>query len=120
MTSAAESAPHVLCVSWDVSLARTRELLLTEYGYKVTSVMGRQESMERCGMKADLLLLGHSVPRADKQKILECFRKFNSSPALSLLAPGQAPLPGVEYAVEFMDPAQLLRTVQRIIPAQRS
>jgi hypothetical protein len=72
--------------------------------------------MKQCSTNADLLVLGHSVPREQKQEILDCFRKFNHSPALSLLAPGQTRLPDVEYAVEFLNPAQLLRTIQQIIP----
>jgi hypothetical protein len=76
--------------------------------------------MERCNTKADLLLLGHSVPRAEKQKILDCFRKFNSSPALSLLADGQTRLSNVDYAVEVTNPDELLSVVQRIIPANGS
>jgi len=116
MTSHGELAPHILCISWDSTLARTRELLLRGYGYRVTSARGEDEALEKCCGKADLLLLGHSVPRTEKQKILDCFRKSNSSPALSLLTPGQNPLPDVEYAVEYLDPAQLMETIGRIIP----
>jgi CheY-like chemotaxis protein len=119
MSSNAEHAPHILCVSWDRSLAETRELLLKQSGYEVTTALGERESFEKCSTKADLLLLGHSVPRNEKQKILEHFHKFNSSPALSLLSPGQSKLPDVEYAVEYMDPPELLSAIQRIIPYRR-
>jgi len=116
MSSNADDKPHILCVSWDRSLAETRELLLKQSGYTVTSALREKESFEKCRTKADLLLLGHSVPREEKQKILERFRKFNTSPALSLLSPGQSKLPDVEYAVEYMDPPKLLSTIQQIIP----
>ena len=111
-----ESAPHILCVSWDPSLAKTRELLLLQYGYQVTSALGAENSIQRCSTNVDLLLLGHSVPRNHKQEILNLFRTFNSSPALSLLAPGQEPLPNVDFAVEFLNPAQLIATLHRILP----
>ena len=112
----AEQSPHILCVSWDPALAESRQLLLSEFGYNVTSVLGHDQSIERCSTKADLLLLGHSVPRNEKQRILDCFRRFNSAPALSLLAPGQDKLPDVEYAAEIFDPQQLMITIQEIIP----
>lgn len=120
MTSNSDTAPHVFCVSWDSTLALTRAFLLTRSGYKVTSALGPEQAMELCDTKADLLLLGHSVPREQKQRILDRFRQFNRSTALSLLAPDQDQLPDVEYAVEYLDPGQLLRTVQSIIAANRA
>jgi DNA-binding response OmpR family regulator len=109
-------APHILCVSWDATLAVTRELLLSKSGYKVTSAIGAEESIKLCSTKTDLLVLGHSVPREQKQIIVKHFRKFNSSPALSLVANGQSRLSEVDYAVECFDPKELLRIVESIIP----
>ena len=120
MANIGEGSPHILCVSWDSALATTRELLLKEYGYRVTSALGPEQSAEHCKTKVDLLLLGHSVPRKEKQHILDCFRKFNSSPALSLVAPGQEKLPDIDYAAEILDPEQLMKTIQSIVPPRPS
>lgn len=120
MSRIAQRTSHILCVSWDPGLATTREHLLAHYGYKVTSALGPEQSMERCSTKADLLLLGHSVPRKEKQRILDCFRKFNLAPALSLVAPGQEKLPDVEYWAEILDPERLVKTLQSIVPPHRS
>jgi hypothetical protein len=57
----------VLCVSWNPSLASTGEMLLKQAGYRVISALGEEEAMSSCVVKADLLVLGHSVPR-DKNK----------------------------------------------------
>jgi DNA-binding response OmpR family regulator len=113
-------SPHILCVSWDPALARTREILLTEHGYTVTSALGLEESRERCKTKAHLLLLGHSVPRIEKQHILDCFRQFNNAPTLSLVAPGQQKLPDVDYAVETFNPEQLVTTIREIVSSHRT
>jgi DNA-binding response OmpR family regulator len=78
---------HVLCVSWNPALASTRELLLSHAGFEVTSA---DEANEKCKTKADLLVLGHSVPREEKGSIIHCFRKYSSAPVLSLLRPGQS------------------------------
>ncbi len=108
---------HVLCVSWDHQLSVTRELLLSHYGYQVTSATGRSEAMQRCNAAADLLVLGHSIPQDEKLRIVECFRRFNDSPVLSMLRPGQVKLPNVEYGVEYMNPESFVQAVQKILRA---
>ena len=109
------SSVQIFCVSWDWNLARSREILFSHYGYKVISATGRQEAMEHCHDKADLLILGSSVPQEEKRRIIECFRKANDAPVLSLLKPGQTKLPEAEYGVEYMEPELLVRTVQSIL-----
>ena len=106
---------HILCVSWEPTLARTRELLFTASGYKVTSAMGYQEAIERCSTNADLLVLGHSVPRDQKRLVIDCFRKSNCAPVLSLLRFGQSKLPEADYGVEYMNPERLLDTIRSIV-----
>src|SRR4051812_32615670 len=68
----------VLCVSWDPQLAETRRLLLVREGYLVKSALGRAEAIELCeSVKADLLVLGQSVPRKEKGLIVKSFRRSN-------------------------------------------
>jgi len=108
--------PHILCVSWDSNLAQSRERLFRHYGYEVTSATGRYEAIERCKTKADLLVLGHSVPREEKLKIIACYRAANDSPVLSLLRPGEVKLAEAEYGIEYMNPELLMSTVHWILP----
>ncbi len=115
MTSGPKTSSRILCVSWDAALAESRELLFTHSGFNVISAMGEEEAMFRCRTKADLLVLGHSVPQEEKLKVVHCFRRFNDSPVLSLLRPGQAKLPEVDYGVEYLDPEGLLRAVRSIM-----
>jgi hypothetical protein len=77
----------VLCVSWNPSLASTRERLLAQAGYRVISALGEEETASRCRTKADLLVLGHSVPRDKKEAVIKCFREHSQAPILSPLRP---------------------------------
>ena len=107
----------VLCVSWNPSLARTRQMLLTQAGYSVLSALGEEEAALRCRDEADLLVLGHSVPRDKKQEVIKCFRKHSQAPILSLLRPGQDKLPEADFAVEAFNPVEFVQAVQTILSA---
>lgn len=105
----------VLCVSWNPSLASTREMLLTQAGYTVISALGLEEAASLCRATADLLVLGHSVPRDKKQVVIECFREHSRAPILSLLTVGQEKLPNADYGVEAHDPANFVQAVKMIL-----
>jgi DNA-binding response OmpR family regulator len=109
----------VLCVSWIPSLASTREMLLTEAGYLVISALGKEEAVLKSDGKADLLVLGHSLPREDKQELIQWFREQSKSPILSLLKPGQDKLSGADVGVEAFKPGDFVRAVQTILAANR-
>ena len=109
----------VLCVSWNPSLASTRERLLAQAGYSVISALGEEEAASRCQVKADLLVLGHSVPRDKKEAVIKCFREHSQAPILSLLRPGQDKLPEADFAVEAFKPADFVQAVHNILAANR-
>lgn len=110
---------HVLCVSWTPALATTRTLLLKRAGFKVTSALGKQQALKKCKTKADLMVLGHSVPREEKSAIIDCFRENSSAPVLSLLRSGQNKLPEADYGVEASNPDEFLETVRKILEAKQ-
>jgi DNA-binding response OmpR family regulator len=105
----------VLCVSWNPSLASTREMLIKQAGYRVISALGEEEATSRCRVKADLLVLGHSVPRDKKQAVIKCFREHSKAPILSLLRPGQDKLPEADFAVEAFNPVEFVQALQAIL-----
>ena len=92
-------------------------MLLTQAGYTVISALGIEEAATRCKAKADLLVLGHSVPRDKKQAVIKCFREHSSAPVLSLLRAGQEKLPEADFAVEALNPVDFVRAVQAILAA---
>jgi CheY-like chemotaxis protein len=107
---------HVVCVSWESALAQTRQLVLERADYRVTSILG-QEQLDKLRhiTDADLLVLGHSVPRNLKQQAIQAFRQHCNAPVLSLLAPNQAKLKEADYGVEASSPADVIQTVKQIL-----
>ena len=114
-------AKKVVCVSWVPELAKTRELLLRQAGYEVTSVLGQRDLGKLDSVtKADLLVLSHSVPREAKLQALIAFRRNCRAPVLSLLGPFQTPLPEVDYAVEAYNPREFLDAVAKATSLDRA
>jgi CheY-like chemotaxis protein len=105
----------VLVVSWEPSLARTREMLLRGAGYSVTSAVGRAQAHSQCLSRADLLVLGHSVPPSEKKEVIACFRQYSTGPVLSLLRSHQQKLPEADFGVEAFDPADVVSVVRKIL-----
>ncbi|HEY6970808.1 MAG TPA: hypothetical protein VJA94_16475 [Candidatus Angelobacter sp.] len=108
-------AKSVLVVSWNPSLASTREMLLSSAGYQVISAVGRAEAASLCRSSADLLVLGHSVPPSEKEDVIACYRQHSSGPILSLLRSHQQKLPDADFGVEAFDPAEVVQVVRKIL-----
>ena len=92
-------------------------MLLAQAGYIVISALGVEEAASRCRDEADLLVLGHSVPRDKKQEVIQCFRQHSKAPILSLLSGGQDKLPEADFAVEAYNPRDFIEVVQTILSA---
>ena len=106
---------RVICVSWNQALAQSRELLLRSLGVTVLSALYEREALALCREDADLLVLGHSVPREEKRLIIECFREHSTAPVLSLLQSGDKKLPEATFGVESAKPDEVLRLVRQIL-----
>lgn len=106
----------VLCVSWDPALAETRRLMLEKAGVGVVSVLQNDDPLPACGdTPPTLLILGHSVPRDHKRRIIASFRRVCTSPVLSLLEQNQKKLPEADYGAEILHPSDLIRVVHDIL-----
>lgn len=106
----------VLCVSWDPALAETRKLMLEKAGVGVVSVLQTDDPLPACGdTPPQLLILGQSVPRDHKRRIISAFRRQCSAPVLSLLAQNQKKLPEADYGAEIQDPSELIAVVRGIL-----
>lgn len=76
----------VLSVGFDPSLLRTRSLVLQSAGYLVESVSSLKEAVDRfqCGDFA-LVLLCHSVPRKNRDRLTSMIRASGSpTPIVSI------------------------------------
>lgn len=109
----------VLVVSWELSLATSREMLLRGEGYHVTSAVGPVQAQSQCRSNADLLVLGHSVPSSEKKEIIACYRRYSTGSVLSLLRSDQQKLPEADFGVEAFEPEEVVRIVSEILHDER-
>jgi DNA-binding response OmpR family regulator len=101
---------RILSVSNDKSLLESREMLLREFGYEVTSAWGASESLKHCTAKFDLLIVGHSMSNEEKRAIVTVFRAHNSAPVLALHRENEEMLEDVDFEIP-PDPQALLSAV---------
>lgn len=111
---------RIVSVSYDEALLFTRELLLRERNHTVNSGLGYIQAMEQCSAGgADLLVLGHSIPKSDKLKIIECFREANPNAlVIALIRANESRLSQVDAYVYPGNPEDLVRAIDYVaIPA---
>lgn len=106
----------ILSVSYDEPLLRTRHMLLQHSGYDTVSSFGFMASLQHCKQgHFDLFILGHSIPHADKEQLVEEFRRVCPAPIISLRrSSGERLVDGADYHIE-PDPEPLLDLVERVL-----
>ena len=105
----------ILSVSYDVSLLATRQMLLQQKGYSVTSCLGFSKAIEHCRKGGfDLFVLGHSIPASDKIALIEAFRGNSPAPIMSLERVGEEKVP-CDLHVSPDNPEKFLRVVEEIL-----
>jgi DNA-binding response OmpR family regulator len=111
-----QAKARILSVSYDEALRRTRQLLLKAQGYEVISTDRLESTLEQCKLGGfDLFILGHSIPREDKQKMVEAFRQCCSAPIISLRRhPAEANVHAADYHIEA-DPEPLLKVIADLV-----
>ena len=110
--------PHILSVSNDAALLKSRQMVLEAGGYRVTSVVGYSEALAAFQSATyDLLIIGHSLLLAEKQSLIESFRK--SCPLLPILAltrPWEVAVDGANKSFDASySPEALLVVVQELL-----
>jgi len=111
--------PRILSISSDSALLRTRHMLLESAGYNVESVIGPVSGLELCKRNGyQLLILGHSIPVPDREKLVEEFRsncRRSPAPVIALSRNISDPLVrNADYQIEA-DPEPLLRLISHIV-----
>jgi PleD family two-component response regulator len=120
MTPAAKGK-RILSISYDEPLLVTREMMLAQAGFTVTSALGFTEAIEKCNSGFDLFMIGHSIPIKDKAAIVAVIRQHSRSPILSIRRHGMNPLPDVDLSVDAQDgPQALLNAVHRALGLSKS
>jgi CheY-like chemotaxis protein len=97
--------------------------MLEQLGYSVTSAHKLNEALKACdGEDAfDLVILGHSIPAQEKERIIARLRVRSDPPILSLLRGNEGPVANATRSVE-PDAEKLLAAVGEMlnIPGKRA
>lgn len=109
-------ARHILSLSYDVALLDSRRLLLEQAGYQVTSVVGVDAALDACRQRTyDLVIIGHSIPSAHKQKLIEQLRAVCQTPVLGLQRSGER-MENADHVFSSSEgPGAFLDAVERIL-----
>lgn len=109
---------QILSISYDVTLLRTRQLLLEQMGYRVISAEGFAQATRLCAehrSNFDLIVLGHSIPYEDKRAIIKHCIHACSCPVLSLLRENELPVEEAARSVPSSEPHEFLAAVQELL-----
>jgi DNA-binding response OmpR family regulator len=108
---------RILSVTYDMSLATTREMLFASAGFQVSSVLTVGQAIQLCATESfELVVVGHSIPLAHKQWLLKELRGRCAAPVLAVTRPGESQLAGADYVFDSTEsPALLLETVVNIL-----
>lgn len=108
---------RIISISYDEALLFTRELMLRDRGHTVVSALGFVHALTACDRpNNDLLVVGHSIPKADKLKIIGCFRKANPGAlVIALIRANEERLSEVDAYVYPGNPEDLLRAIDSLV-----
>ena len=88
---------RILSLSYDGSLARTREMLFVDAGFHVSTFMDTAAAVHACQHESfDLIVVGHSIPLDERRTLLKEVRGLCDTPILAMLRHGEAPLSGAD------------------------
>jgi CheY-like chemotaxis protein len=108
---------RILSVTYDPSLAVTREMLFASAGFQVSSSSNINQALELCAHKEfDLIVIGHSMPLEQTGFLVKELRLRCDTPLLVLQRPGESLVTGVDYIFDSTEsPALLLQAVVNIL-----
>ena len=112
----------ILSVADDISLATTREMLLSSAGFQVSSVLAVDQAIELSATEEfALVVIGHSIPLEQRKWLLKQLRTRCTTPVLAFRRPAEAPLTEADYTFDSSEsPALLLEMVINILKPETS
>jgi DNA-binding response OmpR family regulator len=115
--AARQQRARILSLSYDEMLLRMRHMILESAGYAVVSAHGLVSGLEHCRDGGfDAFILGHSIPKADKRKMMEAFRQICPAPIISLRrGASEQMVDGADFHIE-PDPELLLKLLADVVP----
>lgn len=116
-TGRRSAAASILSVTYDPSLAATREMLFTSVGFQVSTAPTINQAVQLCAEKKfDLIVVGHSIPLEQRRFLIRELRLRCDTPLLELQRPGEPLVTGGDYVFDStQSPALLLEEVVSIL-----
>ena len=112
--------PCILSIAYHESLLHTRAWILELAGFCVISAQTLRQALILCQNSAfDLVIIGHSLPRKDRE-CLAAIARMRHIRVLSLFKPGDPPLAGADFSLEAMEgPEKLVEIINRLLTSPR-
>lgn len=112
---------RILSTSYDEALLRTRGWMLEREGHEVVSAMGFHEARDACNQPGfDLFIMGHSIPKKDKEDLISCFRAVNpNAPIVALIRSNEPRISQVDAYVHPGNPEDLIRILRPLLTSGR-
>jgi DNA-binding response OmpR family regulator len=114
--AARQPKARILSICYDETLLRMRHLIFQKEGYDVVSARSLDLSLTHSQARVfDVLVLGHSIPHADKRKMAQAFREISAGAVVSLQSgAGEQLVDGADHHIAA-DPEPLLKLVADIV-----
>ncbi|MBV9087366.1 MAG: response regulator transcription factor [Acidobacteria bacterium] len=112
------SKPKILIVSRDPALADVRKSVLERAGYPTIPASDFQSVRDACQkFKVGLVMIGYSVPPAEKRRAWSAAREVCKTPILELVRGGKAEIidSGALFVHQSHTPVDFLQAVQSIL-----
>jgi DNA-binding NtrC family response regulator len=106
---------RILSVSYDQSLLYTRHSILEQHGHSVVSAFGFTQALKCCEEAKDfsIFILGHSIPRQDKEALIAAFRAHCPGTVVALKRVNESPVAGADFETEPF-PQAILEVIEQI------
>lgn len=98
-------------------------MLLEQLGHSVISAEGFAQAFDLCDQDPgtfDLMILGHSIPHADKRAIIRRCGQTCRCPVLALTRVNEQQVPEADRSVDPGDTQAFLATVQNLLANDRA
>lgn len=106
----------ILNVGQDPELLRTRSLILRAQGYGVESCSIEEAIHRFRACDFDLVLLCHSVPRRERERLILLIRDYDGSTPVLFVAAASADCPDrLANASSRSDPRELLQSIRDVL-----
>jgi DNA-binding response OmpR family regulator len=110
------SAQRIMVVSHDPHLADVRKALLEAAGFQVFAASNMKEVQAACQKNPQLVMIGYSLPPAEKRRVLAEVRERCTVPVLELHKSEKPSLEGDAFFHHAVRQDDFLVAVRRLLP----